>query len=106
LLIHVDGHGPVILGKTCRYCTPCEFIVAHREELEAELERVFSRRKPEVVGNDYFVLGVVTRGAWKKGMAGALDWEELRANTTDMKQYLELSDPRPRWVLTYPPPQA
>jgi hypothetical protein len=94
----VDGYGPLVLGKTCRYCTPCEFIIAHQEELEGELAYQFSQRLPEVVGNPYLVLGVVERRTWQKGMRERLAWEELLEQTADIKQHMELHDPRPTWV--------
>jgi len=33
LFVHVEGFGPLVLGKTCRYCTHCELVIAHRDEL-------------------------------------------------------------------------
>ncbi|HEX8692246.1 MAG TPA: hypothetical protein VF746_07500 [Longimicrobium sp.] len=102
LLVHVEGHGLVILGKTCRYCTPCEFIVAHQEELETELAILFSRRRPEVLGNDYLVVGTVERATWEKGLHEALEWDELFDHAADFKRYYTLEDPRPRWVYTGP----
>jgi hypothetical protein len=33
LLIHMDGYGLLNLGKTCRYCAKCEFIIAHQDQL-------------------------------------------------------------------------
>jgi hypothetical protein len=50
LLIHVDEWGLLALGKTCRYCTRCELIIAHKDELEDELVGVFERHAPEVIG--------------------------------------------------------
>ena len=29
LFILIDDWGPLVLGKTCRYCTRCELIIAH-----------------------------------------------------------------------------
>src|SRR4029079_6862173 len=57
LMIHVDGWGPFVLGKTCRYCTPCELIIAHRDELEAELTGSFARLDPGVIGKEHLVIG-------------------------------------------------
>ena len=34
LLIHIEEWGLLALGKTCRYCSHCELIIAHRDELE------------------------------------------------------------------------
>src|SRR5205823_2457385 len=42
---------PLILGKTCGYCTGCELIVAHQDELEAELAEKFTALNPDVIGS-------------------------------------------------------
>jgi hypothetical protein len=39
--IHVEGWGPMALGKTCKYCSRCELIMMHQDELEAELTYSF-----------------------------------------------------------------
>jgi len=70
LFIHVDGWGPLSLRKTCRYCPRCEFIIAHQDELEGELAYFFERHCPDLVGNDYLVLGTVRLKAWKEGAHG------------------------------------
>jgi len=66
LLIHVEGWGLLALGKTCRYCTPCELIIAHQDELEDELVGVLERHAPEVIGNPYVVGGTVEKRHWEK----------------------------------------
>ena len=68
LFIHVDGWGPLSLGKTCRYCPRCELIIAHQHDLEHELCICFERLSPELIGREYFILGTVTRPVWKKGL--------------------------------------
>lgn len=76
LLIHIDQFGSLVIGKTCRYCTPCELIVAHQNELEAELAHGLERIAPEVVGNEYFVIGTVDKKVWQRGLRG----DETRLN--------------------------
>ena len=97
LFIYVHGFGAIVLGKTCRYCPKCEFIIAHQDELEHELVIVLSGRAPEVIGNDYFVSGTVEKKAWRAGF----DKEGLAAdvlpNMADFKQYMT-PDVRARWV--------
>jgi hypothetical protein len=88
----------MILGKTCRYCTPCEFIIAHQEELEGELVHMFSQLQPDVIGNPYLVLGVVERRTWQKGMREGNTLEEVLEHTAAIERYMELHDPRPTWV--------
>src|SRR5262245_20244008 len=55
MFIHVDKWGPLVLGKTCRYCARCELIVAHQDELEAELAHSLAKFAPEAVGSEYLV---------------------------------------------------
>jgi len=94
----VEGSGLTVLGKTCRYCASCEFIIAHQDELEAELAHAFSSRTPELVGNPYFVFGTVERNAWRKGLEGALDLEELLDRAADFKDYLNVWSEPGGWL--------
>ena len=90
LLIHVDEFGSFVLGKTCRYCPKCEIIIAHQDELEAVLTGMFSERKPEVIGNDYIVIGTVRKDQWRKRLDQEGTMEEIRPYTADIKKYVEL----------------
>ena len=40
LFIHIDEWGPMVLGKTCRYCSRCAMVMVQRTELELELRRL------------------------------------------------------------------
>ncbi len=68
LFIHVEPLNPVVLGKTCRYCPHCDLIIAHQDELEAQLAALFAGTNPSLIGNDYLVMGTVERQAWREGM--------------------------------------
>lgn len=97
LLVHVDGYGVLVLGKNCRYCARCEFIICHQDDLEDQLVQAFEQLNPDVIGNDYVVVGTVERASWKKGMAEMVTLDETLKHTADIKQYLVLQDPRMRW---------
>lgn len=71
LFIHVEGWGFLVLGKTSRYCTPCELVIVHRDELEGEMVRLFEARDPKVIGNDYLVVGTVEKKVWQAAKDGA-----------------------------------
>jgi hypothetical protein len=91
LLVYVEGWGLFAQGKTCRYCTPCELIVAHKEELEAELVRFFEKHSPEVIGNPYRVLGTVEKQHWKQWLGGQGEpITEALDHVADFKEVLEL----------------
>ena len=56
LVIHVNGFGLVLLGKTCRLCLRCDTLVAHKAELGDLLRTVVNVPEP-----DYVVLGTIDR---------------------------------------------
>lgn len=70
LFIHIDGWGPLALGKTCRYCPRCELIMVHQDELEAQLAQHASQTAPEVTGKAYIVLGTIEKKVWQAGLSG------------------------------------
>src|SRR5438105_4958410 len=64
LLIHVDPMQLIALNKTCRFCPSCDLLIAHKNEIEAFLAAFFDQSKPEVIGNDYLVVGTLDRSDW------------------------------------------
>ena len=90
LLIGIEDYGMVVLGKTCRFCPRCEFIIAHQDELEPLLAASFSTHSPEVIGNDYLVLGTVERKTWRSGLHGAVSPDEVLRHAADFKKVFDL----------------
>lgn len=91
LLIHIDEWGLMALGKTCRYCTRCELIIAHQDELEAELAYSLGKIAPRVIGNKYMVVGTVEKSIWQSGLTGSgIDIGEVLKHTADFKKVLDL----------------
>lgn len=86
LLVEVEELGPVALGKTCRYCTPCELIIVHQHELEAELAHGFQNIRPEVIGNDYLLIGTIDKKVWKAGLEGGAPPPNLQEHATVFKK--------------------
>lgn len=70
LLIHADGWGLLALGKTCRYCARCELVIAHKDELDAELAHSLAQLASEADGREYLVLGTLNRKVWERGLRG------------------------------------
>lgn len=98
LLIQIDGFGLLTLGKTCRYCPKCEFIIAHKDQLESVMAEIFSGPYPDVVGNEYLVIGVVEQKVWKQGLVEQPSIEEVIENTSDFKEHLVLRCDPGGWV--------
>jgi hypothetical protein len=90
LVIHVDPINPVAINKSCRYCTACDLLVAHQDEVEQQLAALFAIRAPELIGSDYLVLGTLGRDVWKRGVAQPLAIQELVEQLHDFVEVLEL----------------
>ncbi len=92
LVIHVDGFGGLMaLGKTSRFCPRCDLIMVHQDELEHELTVAFEPRNPDVIGNDYMVLGTMDRKVWRKNLKDAPDASgDVLDHVADFEEYLDL----------------
>ena len=91
LFIHIDEWGPMAFGKTCKYCSRCELIMVHQDELEAELAYSFSTLAPQFIGNKYLVIGTVEKPIWKKGLEGKLNGlDEMLEHISDFKKVYDL----------------
>jgi predicted Rdx family selenoprotein len=88
LFIHVDGFGPIVLGKTCRYCSRCELIVPHQDELEAQLAHGPAGLKPGSGG--YLVIGTMNKKVWEKGLHGEGEVAATLQQVADFKKVLTL----------------
>jgi hypothetical protein len=90
LIIHVAPDHVFALGKTCRYCSRCELIIAHQDELEAQLVQMFEQSDPSVIGNAYLVIGTVERKAWREGLGQPKTIGEILPHVADFKGYREI----------------
>lgn len=72
LVIHIDPEQILILNKKCRYCVNCDLIIVKKSKLESLMAASFEESKPEIVGNNYFVMGVAERTDWLEGKKGKL----------------------------------
>ena len=88
LVIWVDPHYPVSLNYTCCYCKSCDLLIAHKNEIENLLARVFHERAPKIIGNDYTVIGTMEKSDWKQGVQKPLDFQNMPDYFHDFKQVL------------------
>lgn len=86
LLIHLEGTGLRILGKTCRYCARCELIIAHKAELVTELARVIPSPASEITEDSYIVIGTVDLETCRRGLRTPLAISDILDKTADFKQ--------------------
>ena len=89
LVIHVDPMQLLTLNKTCRYCPYCDLLIAHQDQIEAFLAAFFAQRDPELLGNDYLVLGTVDRADWLRGTKQQLTPQEMLERLHEFKDVLQ-----------------
>jgi len=106
LVVHVDPHHPVVLNKHCRYCPDCDILIAHQDELEHQLTAAFEAYAPEVIGNDYLVMGTVDKAAWRKQRKEPIPMGKLPEYLHVFKAYLTLSHTPAGWYPEDEPPTS
>ena len=91
LFILIEGMGPIVQGKTCRYCSKCELIMAHQNELEAELMLGLQKIAPQAIGNEYSVIGTFDKKVWEARLKNEeTDAKEIFKYLADFKTMLDL----------------
>lgn len=106
LAIHVGDWGIVLLNKTCRFCSSCELLIGHQDEIEGLLAQLFTDLETEVIGADYLVVGTVERKDWRRGLSEPLSNPKMLESLQDFQDHLHF-ERVPRWEYTGTPfPQA
>lgn len=61
LVIHINPNQLFTLNKICRYCPNCDLIIAKQSEIELLMTGCFENANPEIIENEYLVIGTVER---------------------------------------------
>jgi hypothetical protein len=96
--IHVEPATMIVLNMTARFCPMCELLILHRDKLEQLLVAACIERFPEIIGNDYMVLGTLERSHWRQVIAGSTSQEALE-HLHDFRRVLTFEPQYPTWVL-------
>ena len=101
LFIHIEPHYPIALNYTCRYCSHCDLLIAHKHELEHLLATMFAQANPAVIGNEYLVMGTVDKKAWREGLTRPKAAAEMLDKYTSIfkNHYQELRLSQPGWYM-------
>jgi hypothetical protein len=89
ILIHIDPQHLIALNYTCRYCSGCDLLIAHKHEIEHYLTALFSQKAPDAIGNKYLAIGTVEKSAWRKGLKEQQAMNEFLAHTSDFATYYQ-----------------
>jgi hypothetical protein len=101
-VVHIDPQHLIVLNMTARYCPDDDLVILHKDKLEALLAAMFAQHTPEVIGNEYLVLGTIERTAFRQGASNPLTIEEMLGAMHDFKEHLKLEPAHYGWVYTGP----
>jgi len=99
LVVHIDPHQVLLLNKKCRYCVKCDLIIAKKSELESLMAACFEQSKPEIIGNNYLVMGVAERSDWLVSKKGKMPQSETIKRILMFKDVLNFEPVRAGWYL-------
>ncbi|NJM72299.1 MAG: hypothetical protein HC862_20180 [Scytonema sp. RU_4_4] len=77
LVIHIEPKQLFLLNKQCKYCPSCDLIIVKKQEIESFMAFGMSQSNPEIIGNNYLVMGTVDRKDWKEGSQDSLSPSEI-----------------------------
>jgi hypothetical protein len=103
LAIHIEAD-PIqlfVLNKICRYCTRCELIIVKKPDVESLMAAAFEQRRPEILGNEYLIFGVLERKDWRQIDKGELSDSDTVKRVIVFKEVLNFKVIPAGW---YPDP--
>ena len=77
LVIHIEPQQLFLLNKQCKYCPNCDLIIAKKQQLESLLAAGLNLENPQVIGDNYSVMGTLSKEDWKAGNQGLLSHLEI-----------------------------
>jgi hypothetical protein len=92
LLIHIEPTQLVSFNKSCRLCARCGLLIVRKAELKAYLAAVCTERgRPELVGNEYLVVGTIDQALHRKGKKGGIDFAAAAKACVPFRKQVEFT---------------
>ena len=98
LVIHIDPDQLLVLNLFCRFCPYCELVIARKDQVEGHMAETFYARRPDILGNDYLVIGTLDRADWLASQKGNLIEKVAFERTYIFKDQLDF-EPTGGWTL-------
>jgi hypothetical protein len=102
LVITIDPKTLLLLNKSCKFCEKCQLIIARKQEVENLMAFQFSSVNPEIIGNDYLIIGTLERKDWQGGNKGLISSKEMLERVIVFKDYWKFEVIPPRWEFQKP----
>lgn len=86
--IHIDPQQPVILNMTGKHCSNCDLLILHQDKVEELLAATLMGSNPDVIGNDYLVIGTVERKGWREAQKNPYGLKSTLDYLHDFREYV------------------
>jgi hypothetical protein len=96
--IHIDPTQPMLLNMSGRYCPHCDLLILHQDKVEELLAAVMLQHNPELIGNEYLIIGTVERGAWREGKQQPQHLKKALDNLHQFKEVVIFEPEHYGWV--------
>jgi hypothetical protein len=96
--IHIDPAQPMLLNMSGRYCPHCDLLILHKDKVEELLAAVMLQHNPELIGNEYLIIGTVERGAWREGKQQPQHLKKALDNLHQFKEVVIFEPEHYGWV--------
>jgi len=90
LVVHIDPMNLMLLNYTNRYCKVCDMLIGHKHEIEHHLTETFLKIGPDIIGNNYLVLGTVDKKIWYEHNNQEKTSRDILNHAHDFISYQEL----------------
>ncbi|WPD24560.1 MAG: hypothetical protein SD837_08335 [Candidatus Electrothrix scaldis] len=88
LVIHIYPQQLFLMNKICKYCVDCDLIITKQSEVEHLLAERFLEVNPEIIGNDYLVMGTLDKKDWRNRDKGGDDPVDIIGKMYVFKKHL------------------
>jgi hypothetical protein len=97
-VVHIEPGQLANLNMSGRYCPNCDLMILHQDIVENMLAWAFSTHNPDVIGNDYLIMGTLERKAWKAIQSQPYNHELVFDNLHVFKKVVKFEPQRYVWA--------
>jgi tetratricopeptide (TPR) repeat protein len=91
LVVNIHPNQTIVIEHICRFCNTCDLLILHQDELEDQLVTTMTTINPEIIGNDYQVVGTLEREEWNQGKQDPSSYGRVVEYLHDFKQVVTFS---------------
>ena len=73
---------------TGKYCSNCDLLILHQDKVEELLVAALMDNNPDVIGNDYLVIGIIERKGWRESQKNPYGIKSTLKCLHDFKEYV------------------